>query len=65
MCLEAFILALHKANKVGIAKKLYYNNSTPSIGALFPVVTDEQRVCIIFRLIFLFISLIAFYVLFL
>lgn len=44
MALESFVQALFERNCVGIARRIYNNNTTTTIGALFPVVTDESRV---------------------
>lgn len=45
--LNAFIEALHQEGLVGIAKRVYSQNSAPSVVALFPVVTEQHRVSII------------------
>lgn len=42
--LEAFVQALFERNCVGVARRIYSNNSTTTMGALFPVVTEESRV---------------------
>lgn len=43
--LNAFIEGLKEQGAVGIARRVYTENSAALIGALFPVVTEEHRVC--------------------
>lgn len=42
--LNAFIEGLKEQGSVGIARRVYTENSAARIGALFPVITEEHRV---------------------
>lgn len=44
VALEAFVQALFERNCVGVARRIYNTDTTTTIGALFPIVTDESRV---------------------
>lgn len=48
LMLESFIQALYDNNNVGIARRIYIDNSAPRIGALYPEVTEESRVSFVF-----------------
>lgn len=42
--LQSFIQAMHENDIVGIARRVYINNSSAYLGVLYPHVTDDSRV---------------------
>lgn len=44
IALETFVQALFERNCVGIARRIYNTDTGTTIGALFPIVTEESRV---------------------